>query len=111
MNNVRKNDEAVSPVIAIILMVAITVVLAGVLYMWVQSMTDQQSSGPEILPLNVVDGSDSAVGGFIPQYRNFTALKHTGGDPLNLADYTVSAINTAGTRYTLVYSDNNTVTF
>jgi len=31
----RKDDKAVSPVIAVILMVAITVVLAGVLYVWV----------------------------------------------------------------------------
>jgi flagellin-like protein len=34
---IRKDDEAVSPVIAVILMVAITVVLAGVLYVWVSS--------------------------------------------------------------------------
>ncbi len=40
MKRMKKNDEAVSPVIAIILMVAITVVLAGVLYMWVISMAD-----------------------------------------------------------------------
>ena len=34
MQNENMNDEAVSPVIATILMVAITVVLAGVLYVW-----------------------------------------------------------------------------
>ena len=33
MNNDNRNEEAVSPVIATILMVAITVVLAGVLYL------------------------------------------------------------------------------
>ena len=37
MNNENRNDEAVSPVIATILMVAITVVLAGVLYVWASS--------------------------------------------------------------------------
>ncbi|MCI0496684.1 MAG: type IV pilin [Thermoplasmata archaeon] len=37
-----KNDEAVSPVIAVILMVAITVVLAAVLYVWAQSFTTGQ---------------------------------------------------------------------
>ena len=36
---IRKDDVAVSPVIAVILMVAITVVLAGVLYVWVNSIT------------------------------------------------------------------------
>ena len=34
MQNENRNDEVVSPVIATILMVAITVVLAGVLYVW-----------------------------------------------------------------------------
>ncbi|MEE3082845.1 MAG: archaellin/type IV pilin N-terminal domain-containing protein, partial [Candidatus Thermoplasmatota archaeon] len=38
MKNEMKNDEAVSPVIATILMVAITVVLAGVLYVWANSL-------------------------------------------------------------------------
>ena len=37
----RKDDEfGVSPVIAVILMVAITVVLAGVLYAWLMGITD-----------------------------------------------------------------------
>ncbi|RZD53588.1 MAG: hypothetical protein CXT67_03445 [Methanobacteriota archaeon] len=37
---IRRNEEetAVSPVIATILMVAITVVLAGVLYVWANSL-------------------------------------------------------------------------
>ena len=38
MKNEMKNEEAVSPVIATILMVAITVVLAGVLYVWASSL-------------------------------------------------------------------------
>jgi flagellin-like protein len=39
----KRAEEAVSPVIAIILMVAITVVLAGVLYVWVSGMADTES--------------------------------------------------------------------
>jgi flagellin-like protein len=35
----RKDDKGVSPVIAVILMVAITVVLAGVLYVWVSQFS------------------------------------------------------------------------
>ena len=34
MKNKMKNEKEVSPVIATILMVAITVVLAGVMYVW-----------------------------------------------------------------------------
>ena len=40
MQNENRNDEAVSPVIATILMVAITVVLAGVLYVWAASLAE-----------------------------------------------------------------------
>ena len=46
MKNEMKNEQAVSPVIATILMVAITVVLAGVLYVWANSLaSDQPDSG------------------------------------------------------------------
>ncbi len=45
MKNENRNDEAVSPVIATILMVAITVVLAGVLYVWASSLAEGNASG------------------------------------------------------------------
>ena len=46
MKNEMKNEQAVSPVIATILMVAITVVLAGVRYVWANSLAaDQPESG------------------------------------------------------------------
>ncbi len=47
IKKIWKEDEAVSPVIAVILMVAITVVLAAVLYVWAQSFTD---TGPYQAP-------------------------------------------------------------
>jgi flagellin-like protein len=39
----RNDDEAVSPVIAVILMVAITVVLAATVYVWVQGYSGDKS--------------------------------------------------------------------
>ena len=46
MNNDNRNEEeAVSPVIATILMVAITVVLAGVLYVWASSLAGDSTGG------------------------------------------------------------------
>jgi len=45
MNNENRNEEAVSPVIATILMVAITVVLAGVLYVWASSLAEGNTDG------------------------------------------------------------------
>ena len=41
----RKDDKGVSPVIAVILMVAITVVLAGVLYVWVSQFSTGSGGG------------------------------------------------------------------
>ena len=59
MKNEMKNDEAVSPVIATILMVAITVVLAGVLYVWASDLASQnQSDGPSMYVLTAGDHAD-----------------------------------------------------
>ena len=41
----RIEDEAVSPVIATILMVAITVVLAGTLYVWAANLAESNTDG------------------------------------------------------------------
>ena len=43
-HRIVKNDEGVSPVIAVILMVAITVVLAAVLYVWAASFLARRIS-------------------------------------------------------------------
>jgi flagellin-like protein len=44
MKALKKNDLGVSPVIAVILMVAITVVLAGVVFLWAQSFTGNEDT-------------------------------------------------------------------
>ena len=56
MKNEMKNEQAVSPVIATILMVAITVVLAGVLYVWANSLASDQ---PEKGTMNSFTATDS----------------------------------------------------
>jgi len=57
MKNETRNDEAVSPVIATILMVAITVVLAGVLYVWAANLAESNTNGD--LALYSFSGSDA----------------------------------------------------
>ena len=57
MQNENRNEEAVSPVIATILMVAITVVLAGVLYVWASSLAEGNTDGN--LALYAVSGKDA----------------------------------------------------
>jgi flagellin-like protein len=57
MKNETRNDEAVSPVIATILMVAITVVLAGVLYVWAANLAESNTNGD--LSLYSFNGADA----------------------------------------------------
>jgi len=57
-NDMKKNEEAVSPVIATILMVAITVVLAGVLYVWANSLANDQ---PDTGTRNNFQASDASA--------------------------------------------------
>ena len=57
MQNENRNEEAVSPVIATILMVAITVVLAGVLYVWASSLAEDNTDGN--LALYAFSGKDA----------------------------------------------------
>ena len=59
MKNENRNEEAVSPVIATILMVAITVVLAGVLYVWASSLAEGNTDGN--LTLYAFSASDAGA--------------------------------------------------
>ena len=53
-----REDDAVSPVIATILMVAITVVLAGTLYVWAANLAESNTDGD--LELYAFDSNDAA---------------------------------------------------
>jgi flagellin-like protein len=58
----ENNEQAVSPVIATILMVAITVVLAGVLYVWANSLASEgtDTSASTLNTYTAEDADDSA---------------------------------------------------
>jgi flagellin-like protein len=94
MNNENRNDEAVSPVIATILMVAITVVLAGVLYVWASSLAGESTGGgldTYTFSHRDANGDMSETGG--------DALVHiqmTAGDGLNWANLKVSIVVDGG---------------
>ena len=78
------DQEAVSPVIAVILMVAITVVLAAVLYMWAQSfvptgkntptatMTTSMEDGNYVL--SIADIDNEAAGSSVTYYVLTSAM-------------------------------------
>ena len=60
MQNENRNEEAVSPVIATIPMVAITVVLAGVLYVWASQLAEGNTDGDfSMYDFTVTDASDT----------------------------------------------------
>ena len=61
----EKNEQAVSPVIATILMVAITVVLAGVLYVWANSLASEgtDTSASTLNTYTAEDADDEASSG------------------------------------------------
>ncbi len=57
---IRKDEQAVSPVIATILMVAITVVLAAVLYVMVSGLISGPGAAPKSIGINVGKSSDGS---------------------------------------------------
>ena len=103
MNNENRNDEAVSPVIATILMVAITVVLAGVLYVWASSLAGESTGGG----LDTYTFSHRDAAGDMSDAGE-DALVHvqmTSGDGLNWANLKVSIVVDGGASKLCVEGD------
>lgn len=71
----RKSEEAVSPVIGVILMVVITVIIAAILAVFAFNI-----GGPEKAPQASIRIIATDVNG------NMTTLEHYGGDPIRLYD-------------------------
>ena len=75
---IRKDEKAVSPVIATILMVAITVVLAAVLYVMVTGLlTGPGASKPQVTVASlwqslVIGVAIGVLGGLYPAWRGTT---------------------------------------
>ena len=79
-NNFLKEEDAVSPVIGVILMVAITVILAAVIAAFVFGM-----GPPEQAPQAAVRASAATIG------TNVTVkLEHQGGDAVTMLPMTVA---------------------
>jgi len=101
-NNMKivKNEEAVSPVIGVILMVAITVILAAVIAAFVFNIGGTQQKTP-VVSLTAVSASSST--------GNIT-INHAGGDAVDLnrvkaiieqgtSRSTISLLNGTGVQY------------
>jgi flagellin-like protein len=98
----RRADEGVSPVIAVILMVAITVVLAGVVYVWVMSMTATRVAAPTIR-MTLKDASP--ILNDTDQSQNVTTLTSDGPDKVKWGDIKVMLSNDEGTTWSKIEID------
>jgi flagellin-like protein len=91
-----KKDDAVSPVIGVILMVAITVILAAVIAAFVFGMDTPESAPTASIKLSATSISDAADAD-----HNAIKIEHQGGDPLTYDDmYLKVTVN--GTQATLL---------
>ena len=87
MQKENRNEEAVSPVIATILMVAITVVLAGVLYVWASSLAEGNTDGN--LALYAMSGKDAQGSPSVDTADNLIMLTMDQGGDINWAAVSV----------------------
>jgi len=98
------DDDAVSPVIGVILMVAITVILAAVIASFVLGLGDQASQTTPTVSFsfdyNADDGSDGDFGGLLastsPADGQLT-ITHDGGDTVDGARLTLTDGDTGPT--------------
>lgn len=80
-----KDEEAVSPVIGVILMVAITVILAAVIAAFVFDMGGNLTPAP---PSASVTASNNAVGDTLD-----IIIEHTGGDLIKGSEWKISVVD------------------
>lgn len=99
----EKNEDAVSPVIGVILMVAITVILAAVIAAFVFNLGGSQEKAPtsSIVVANNPDTQTSDL-----------KISHKGGDMLKAGDYKLSVVSaTAGASPVYVPSNSTSGDF
>ncbi|ADI73362.1 Protein of unknown function DUF1628 [Methanohalobium evestigatum Z-7303] len=97
LNNLMQNNEdAVSPVIGVILMVAITVILAAVIGSFVFGM-----GSPEQAPQASIRGSAETI-----DSNNSIKIEHQGGEGIEL-DSASTKITVAGDKVDLTSSPDN----
>ncbi|MFZ2410907.1 MAG: type IV pilin N-terminal domain-containing protein [Candidatus Methanoperedens sp.] len=93
----RQNEEAVSPVIGVILMVAITVILAAVIAAFVFGMGTPQKTPQANLQITKATTA----------YGNYTLIEHKGGDSISLKDVKI-VVTQGGSTITFDPASNAT---
>jgi flagellin-like protein len=115
MKNIWKKEEGVSPVIAVILMVAITVVLAAVLYVMVSGMMTSTSTTPTGA-MDFTEGSQTGnfSGSFVSLSKSVklsdtqvTIIDDSTGGSASINNLEDTKIATVPGGLTLTYNDIN----
>lgn len=99
MRTFRKDEEAVSPVIGVILMVAITVILAAVIAAFVFGLGGSQQAAPTA---SIVAQNNADTQG--PDMK----IVHRGGDTLKDAEWKISVVPATGTYSPIFVVGNGT---
>ena len=96
----EKDERAVSPVIGVILMVAITVILAAVIASFVLGMGGKLVATPPQAQLAVFDDpkTDTEITAY--NFSSLVRLQHRGGDPLVVSELKIILEDPSGTQYT-----------
>jgi flagellin-like protein len=97
IGKLNKNEEGVSPVIGVILMVAITVILAAVIAAFVFGMGGSLNEAPPSVSLTAA--SNGATSG------EDIIIEHSGGEALAGSEWKVSVVG-AGSNTAYVFSDS-----
>jgi len=105
------DDRAVSPVIGVILMVAITVILAAVIGTFVLGLGDQVSeSAPQASFDMYDDGDNSAPIVEAGATKDLLVIEHRGGDALADGNYEIRIREGTSGSFTAIY-DGSTQTY
>jgi len=103
---VLDNDRGVSPVIGVILMVAITVILAAVIGTFVLGLGDSLQTTPQ-LSASASDASTDYADATGTNAVDAFTISHNNGDALQVADMRVVVRNPSGESVASLDSDNS----
>lgn len=99
---VKKSDSAVSPVIGVMLMIVVTVIIAGVVTSFAGGMASDTNKAPTA-NIHYVGVMDGVIGGLGEPGLVF---ENSGGDPIQLDTLTLNLRNTAtGEEATISFTD------
>ncbi|MEM0466659.1 MAG: type IV pilin [Candidatus Thermoplasmatota archaeon] len=103
-------EEAVSAVIGVILMVAITVAIAATVYVYVSGMMDVSGGSAPVAVININDGvatASSTTGLYNPGDEVFV-LFHYSGDTIPMADVVIEYMGGAVTSWDTLIGSTTT---